>query len=133
MSVSGIPGAVNNVESVHSEDKPFYCEYCDKNFKQKFHLTVHTRSHTGEKPFECSLCEKSFISSINLKNHMTVHSPKLPNESFKFSCNLCNFRSNRSSGLYYHKQTAHNENFMECDQCSYKTGWAQRLKKTQAS
>ena len=45
---------------VHSESKPFKCEYCDKGFKINSNLTKHLRIHTGEKPFKCALCGTKF-------------------------------------------------------------------------
>lgn len=41
---------------VHSGERPFKCQTCNKGFTQLAHLQKHYLVHTGEKPHECQVC-----------------------------------------------------------------------------
>ncbi|XP_018351967.1 PREDICTED: zinc finger protein 600-like, partial [Trachymyrmex septentrionalis] len=45
---------------VHTDDKRYKCETCDKTFQYKSLLNRHLLIHTGEKPYKCEFCEKGF-------------------------------------------------------------------------
>ncbi len=56
---------------VHSQERPFQCNYCEKGFKQKCNLRTHERRHLGEKPYRCDTkgCQKAFTTSSDLNRH----------------------------------------------------------------
>ena len=56
--------------SIHTEDKPFKCEFCDKEFTQSNSLNYHMLEHTGDRLFKCKVCKKRFTSSSYLRQHM---------------------------------------------------------------
>lgn len=87
---------------VHTREKPYNCEKCDKRYRTKAalsghiaraHLDVrnhicsicgrgfydrvilenHTRTHTGERPFKCHVCDKCFSFQAALRTHMKIH------------------------------------------------------------
>ncbi|PNF28674.1 hypothetical protein B7P43_G08235 [Cryptotermes secundus] len=55
---------------MHSREKLFCCDICEKSFSQQSHLKTHQHIHSGEKPFICDVCNKSFS---NLKRHQHLH------------------------------------------------------------
>jgi uncharacterized Zn-finger protein len=48
---------LNTHQKMHTGEKLFKCDICDKNFSQALNLNYHQRMHTGEKPFNCDVCD----------------------------------------------------------------------------
>ena len=54
---------------IHTNEKPYECDVCERRFTQSQHLKAHKRIHTNEKPYECDVCDKAFRDSGDLKKH----------------------------------------------------------------
>src|SRR5688572_14316187 len=58
---------------IHTRQKSYQCQICQKHFSQCSKLTRHARVHTGEMPYQCQICQKRFFQSSNLAVHARIH------------------------------------------------------------
>ncbi|CAB4057304.1 ZNF362_384 [Lepeophtheirus salmonis] len=61
---------------MHTGDKKYICEICQRKFTQLSHLQQHIRTHTGDKPYKCQYngCLKAFSQLSNLQSHSKMPS-----------------------------------------------------------
>ena len=82
-----------HIGSIHSAEKPFQCDRCNRRFARKDTLKNHKKrihdryihiQHSFEKPFECEICNRRFARKDTLKYHREhVHSLENEQKSSK--------------------------------------------------
>lgn len=95
---------MKNHEVVHSDEKPFICEVCNRGFRRKYDMKRHVQlihkmqateesriyttrqanSDHNQTMFDCTVCQKQFTCLSHLRNHEVVHSEERP-----FKCSFC--------------------------------------------
>lgn len=63
---------------VHTKEKLYSCEICNKGFSDKIYLLKHIWIHTKEKLDICDICKKSFSQKYNPVVHLRVHAKEKP-------------------------------------------------------
>ena len=84
---------------IHSGEKPYKCNICEKVFTQRVALCMHKLIHTNEKPYECDICKKTFKWSYSLTKHKITLTCEKP-----YNCEICEKTFTQRDGLTKHKR-----------------------------
>jgi len=99
------------VLQVHTGEKPYKCNYCERRFKQQSHVKQHSRLHTGERPYKCIECGRTFVQLSNLQQHMGNHA-KDPQKTKQFqsqNCQICGKGFATEASLNLHMEKKHRD------------------------
>jgi hypothetical protein len=97
---------VAHEKTVHSKERPYSCEFIDKNQKQCEHasktpkdLRQHMQTHMEKERYKCGKCDKSYGQLRHLQHHVDkVHE----GISATFECTDCPNEYESYSGLWFH-------------------------------
>lgn len=125
---------------LHSQDKPFKCNYCEEYFRSRFARLKHQEklhlgpfpcdicgrqfndtgnlkrhlecTHGGKRKWMCFICGKSVRERTTLKEHMRIHSGEKPH-----LCSICGQNFRHGSSYRLHLRVHHEDKRYECDEC----------------
>ena len=98
--------------AVHTGERKFGCEHCEKSFKHFSTLSQHKVSkHSGKKPYVCEICRKCFSRASILIKHRKIHSEKL------FKCSFCDKRFHQKINLDVHENIHTDKRPYKCSRC----------------
>lgn len=58
-------------KAIHSHERPYVCEVCQKTFNRVSTLISHRKTHSDNKPHRCHLCDKAFHQKGKYYNRRT--------------------------------------------------------------
>eukprot|EP01084_Bolivina_argentea_P302909 522918_1 len=61
---------IKHKKNTKSHNGTYKCKICEKTFSASY-FKIHQRIHTKEKPFQCNQCNKAFRQKCHLNNHIT--------------------------------------------------------------
>jgi len=98
-------------QKIHSKNKQFMCELCNKSFVRSDFLDTHMEVvHKKNKP-KCDICGKVFSRQDVLKRHQKMHS------NITYDCKFCMKSFSRKDRLLVHKRTHSINNELKCSKC----------------
>ncbi|XP_018430716.1 PREDICTED: zinc finger and BTB domain-containing protein 17, partial [Nanorana parkeri] len=109
------PAACKAHEKTHSPLKPHGCDDCGKSYRLVSLLNLHKKRHSGEPAYYCKVCGKLFTTSGNLKRHQLVHSGEKP-----YQCEYCNRPFSDPTSKMRHLETHDTNKEHKCPHCDKK-------------
>lgn len=108
-----------HLKQTHDKEKKYACSFCDKAFKQAYHLREHISTHTGERNYVCPICEKAFVRLSSHRRHVKSHdaAPGQKTKRTPFLCTVCGKSFPFSNGVQRHMRVHFGIKKYECQVC----------------
>ncbi|CAH0746873.1 unnamed protein product [Bemisia tabaci] len=98
-------GLLKNHERLHTGQRPFKCDSCEKSFRSRKSLRQHKLKHSNLRNYECNFCTKRFKTKGTLKVHLKIHTGEKP-----YVCDLCGHSFIQKSDMMKHQRRHSNHN-----------------------
>uniref|UniRef100_A0A1B0DHL8 C2H2-type domain-containing protein n=1 Tax=Phlebotomus papatasi TaxID=29031 RepID=A0A1B0DHL8_PHLPP len=114
----------NTHVKIHSEERNFKCEICEKKFKNTKQLKNHRRIHrsaTEQLPvIKCELCSTTVITGRQYKRHLR-NEHGCSDGPDGHTCGVCGKVMNSMAALTVHKKKHEDGEKISCTECDYTT------------
>ncbi|XP_070709131.1 zinc finger protein ZFP2-like [Pempheris klunzingeri] len=92
---------------IHSEVRPYACDFCSRSFRRLSHLkrhreVVHANGARPPQNYVCHICGKDKKCRSQLARHVIIHTGERP-----YACDLCAAHFNRRGNLQQHRKRMH--------------------------
>jgi len=82
---------------IHTNERPFSCAVCQKQYRNTSALNVHLRTHDAEPSYCCDVCKERFVRLSSLNDHMRWHTGERP-----YICTECGTEFSRLRDMKRH-------------------------------
>ncbi|XP_046382752.1 zinc finger protein 585A-like [Ischnura elegans] len=107
-----------HTDKKHGEPKPYQCSYCPCTFRTEQVLLKHENGHTLGKPYNCAMCGVGFWSPLHLERHLVKHASS--NWSGNYQCKDCGKTFPHKNTLIAHQSTHAKPLNFKCPFCPRK-------------
>lgn len=112
-----------HTKRLHSKERPFVCELCNKTFAINADLKNHLKVHENIRNFQCDICGHGSLTVTNLRYHKKI----VHETAGQHQCDLCPEVFSKKPFLWKHKRTKHRGAHV-CDICGISLMTSQYLK-----